>query len=114
MSIREAEAARHAEEKGAILLALKHTYASEMTSVRALWRQLDMLGHPMRPEGIEFALVYLAERGYIQIWRARELPGWREDRQMEQAPDRIVFARLKPEGLLLVDGDVQADPKVIF
>ena len=114
MNIQAAEAARHAEEKGAILLALKHSYTGVMTSVRSLWRQLDISGHPMRPVGLEFALAYLADRGYIKIWRARELPNWRDDRPMDVSGDSIVFARILPEGLLLVDGEAPTDPKVIF
>jgi hypothetical protein len=114
VNIQAAEAARHAEEKGAILLALKHTYASTTTSVRSLWRQLDMMGHSMRPTALEFALRYLSDRGYIKIWRARELPNWRDDRPMDVNGDAIVYTRILPEGLLLIDGEAQADPKVIF
>ena len=114
MSIADVERARHAEERGAILLALSQDYSSRMTSVRALARALDLTGHPMRPEGLQFSLTYLAECDYIRIWRAEELPGWRSDRMNDTRGDTIVFARLLARGLQLIDGQVAPDPSVIF
>jgi hypothetical protein len=108
------EHARHAEERGAILQALRQDYRAQMTSVRSLARALDLVGHAMRPEGLEFSLAYLADCGYLRVWRAGDLPGWRTDRQNDVRGDAIVFARLLPKGLQLIDGRTAADPSVIF
>lgn len=112
--INEMEAARHAQERGAILGALQQNYGAEMTSVRTLGRALDALGHAMRPIGLQFALTYLTDCGYIRIWRARDLPGYRSDRANDERGDEIVFAKLMPKGLRLIDGLVEADPGVSF
>jgi hypothetical protein len=108
------EQARHAEERGAILQALKQDYGAKMTSVRALSRALDLVGHGMRPAGMQFALTYLADSQYIQIWRFEDTPGFRADRDSEERRDQIVFARLMPRGLQLIDGQIAADPSVSF
>jgi hypothetical protein len=112
--ISELEKARHADEKGAILQALSQNYAAKMTSVRALVGALDLLGHAMTSEGMQFALMYLADCEYIKIWRNEDLPGWRPDRMNDTHGYTIVFARLLPKGLLLIDGRIAADPGVRF
>jgi hypothetical protein len=111
--IAEMREARHAEERGAILTTLKAAYGSEMTSTRTLWRVLNGARVPVSEEGLQFSLTYLADQGYIKVWRVRDTPGWRPDRPGPRA-DVIVFARLLPRGLLLVDGQAEADPKVSF
>jgi hypothetical protein len=114
VSIGEMERARHADEKGAILAALKEEYTRPMTSVRALLRALDAMGRSMRPVGLDFALTYLADCGYVRITRVRELPSYRADRDTDAQPDAIMFVKLLPKGLHLVDGQIAADPGVNF
>ena len=114
MSITEMEKARHAEERGAILQALRQEYASEMTSVRSLSRALDLLGYPTTAEGLQFHLSLLADKGYVRIWRAKNVPGFRRDRPIAERGDAIVFARMTPSGLALVDGDAPEDVVVTF
>ena len=114
MNIRSMELARHKEERGQILSLLRQDYAMEMTSVRALANELDLVGRRMAVGGLQFHLVLLADSGYVQIWRAHDVPGWRSDRQMDESGDAIVFARLTPKGLHLIDGLIPADPAVIF
>jgi hypothetical protein len=111
--IQEMREARHAEERGAILTTLKAAYGSEMISVRTLWRVLNGARISVSDEGLQFSLTYLADQGYIKIWRVRDTPGWRPDRPGPR-PEAIVFSRLLPKGLLLVDGQAEADPKVTF
>jgi hypothetical protein len=53
-------------------------------------------------------------QGYIQIWRTRDMPGFRADRPTPGSPNDIRFARLTPKGLRLVDGLIDADPSVRF
>jgi hypothetical protein len=108
------EAARHAEEKGTILKALKEEYARGMTSVRSLFSALDLVGRRMTPKGLQFALAYLADQEYIRIWRAEEVPGFRKDRMTDANVQTIVFARLTAKGLHLIDGRIDADPGVNF
>jgi len=112
--IREMEEARHAEERGAILLALKQGYDQEMVSVGSLSKALNMVGSPMTVEGLQFSLSLLADSEYIKIWRAKAMGKWRADRVNEMRPDTIMFARLAPKGLLLIDGQIEADPLVTF
>lgn len=111
--IGDVEEARHAEERGAILTTLKATYGSEMTSAKTLWRVLNGARIAISDTGLQFSLQYLSDQEYIKIWRVRDTPGWRPDRPGPR-PDVIVFARLLPKGLRLVDGQAEADPKVSF
>jgi hypothetical protein len=112
--ITEMEQARHAEQRGAVLQALRNDYTSEMTSVVSLSRALFMIGHSVTIDGLQFHLSLLADSGYARIWRARELPTFRPDRDTNVRPDKIVFARLAPKGLQLIDGKIPADPDVSF
>jgi hypothetical protein len=106
--------ARHAEERGQVLEALKQNYRAPMTSVRSLAGALDLVGYPMTSSGLEFHLVYLADAGYLRIWRANDLPQYRQDRQHDRRADAILFARLTPRGLQLIDGLERPDPSVRF
>jgi hypothetical protein len=114
MSMSEIEQARHAQERGDILRTLKEDYVREMTSVNSLLRALDAQGVSLSGDGLEFHLVHLAAKGYIQIWRAREMPGWRKDRRQGMKADTVMFARLLPLGLELLDGLAPEDPSVAF
>lgn len=112
--ITEMELAKHNEQRGVILKALKADFGSKMTSVASLGRALFMVGHSVTPENLQFHLSLLAESGYVKIWRAEDLPTWRSDRQMGVQADKILFARLAPKGLQLIDGVIEADPQVSF
>jgi hypothetical protein len=114
MTADEMEQARHAEERGAILLALHQEYERPMTSVRSLSRGLDLLGIPLSRSGLRFHLALLHDLGYLRIWRACEVAGWRPDRENEVRADDIVFAKLLPRGLQLIDGRIPADVQVTF
>lgn len=114
MSIATMEDSRHAEQRGAILQALRQDYVNKMTSVKALAGSLDLLGYSMTGEGLQFSLSLLADSGYIAIWRAEDLPGYRSDRINDVRRDVILFARLTPKGLLLIDAKIPADPNVRF
>jgi hypothetical protein len=82
--------------------------------VRSLARALDLLGYSMTVMALEFSLVYLAEQGYIQIWRARDVPGFRPDRARGESGDGVAYAHLLPKGLWLIDGEIEADRSVSF
>jgi hypothetical protein len=112
----DVERARHMRERGDILRTLKEDYRSEMTSLRSLLGALDAQGMSLAPEGLEFHLTYLEAQGYVRLWRAKDMPGYRRDRHGRnwQKPDAIQFAKLLPRGLQLIDGQVAEDPLVIF
>ena len=114
MPIDQMEEARHSEERGAILQALKRNYGRDMTSIKSLWRTLNAIGIATSISGLGFHLTYLSDQEYARIWRVRDMPGYRSDRYANGDPEAIVFARLLPRGLLLIDGQIPADPKVIF
>lgn len=114
MRATEMEKSRHSEQRGAILLALHQEYSREMTSTRSLLRALDLLGYPLTGDGLQFHLSLLSDLGYVQIWRARNTPMWRPDRENSLRPDMILFARLMPKGLSLIDGAIPPDPEVTF
>ena len=114
MNLSQMDEARHARERGAILEVLKQGYDQSMVSVASLSGALNMAGMPMTAAGLQFSLTLLADSGYILIWRAKETPAWRPDRMNEMRPDTIVFAKLTPKGLFLIDGHVASDPAVIF
>jgi hypothetical protein len=114
MSLSELEEARHARERGAILEALKQGYELEMVSLASLAATLNMVGQPMTRQALQFSLSILADSGYVKIWRARDTPAWRPDRANEVRPDAIVFAKLLPKGLMLIDARIDADPLVAF
>jgi hypothetical protein len=112
--ISEMDKARHAEERGAILKALQSDYARKMSSVTMLARVLFMAGQSITPGALQFHLSLLADSGYVRIWRAEEVPGFRPDRGTEARGDLIMFARLAPRGLQLIDGQIPSDPGVSF
>lgn len=114
MSASEMEKLRHAEERGKILQALQQEYGRAMTSVRSLVGAMDLLGFSMSGSNMQFSLQYLSDRGYVQIWRARELPSWRTDRANENNGEAILFAKLLPLGLQLIDGLTAASVGVRF
>ncbi|MEN6601771.1 MAG: hypothetical protein ABFD86_05090 [Bryobacteraceae bacterium] len=112
----EIEQVRHAAERGAILRTLKQDYQSEMTSISTLIGALDLRGISLSREGIGFHLQYLADQGYIRIWRVKDMPGFRSDRRLPgwEKPEVMKFTKLLPKGLLLLDGNIQEDAKVTF
>ena len=98
-----------------ILRTLREDYTSIMTSVASLAHALDSIRVSLSPESMDFHLVYLFDQGYIQIWRAKDMPRFRTDRTAGWTEaSRIMFAKLLPLGVQLIDGDVPADPKVNF
>lgn len=111
----EVEKQRHAVERGAILQTLAQDFTSEMTSVKVLRYSLDAQNISLSMEGLAFHLAYLEASKYVKLWRAKNVPGYRFDRVSgSQKPDTIMFAKLTPEGLKLVDGVIAADPLVTF
>ncbi len=108
------ENARHAQERGTILRTLKEDYVREMTSVKSLVRALDAQGISLSQEGAGFHLIYLADQGYVKIWRAKDLPQFRRDRLLFVKPDAIMFVKMLPKGLQLLDGAIPEDPAVAF
>ena len=114
MKANEIEQARHAEQRGAILLALHQDYTRRMTSTVSLRRALDLLGKPMSGPALQFHLCLLSDLGYLQIWRNSDMPGWRNDRDSDLDPELLVFSRLLPKGLQLIDGRIPADPAITF
>jgi|GEM_PF-3415481 len=114
MSMLAIEIHKQARRKGDIIRILYEDYTSAMTSVGSLAGALDMLGESVSPDSLQFHLVYLAQQSYIQIWRVRDLPGWRRDRIGVGPAEQIRFAKLLPRGLQLLDGNCPEDPQVKF
>ena len=112
--IREMDEARHAEERGAILCALKQEYGSSMVAMRTLAAALNLTGYPLTNASLQFSLTLLADCAYVRTWTARDMGIWRPDRANEMRPETIVFAKLLPKGLSLVDGKIEPDPNVSF
>jgi len=112
MNISESELARAGVERGQILTALKQDYGREMTSVRSLWKALDLLGHPISASGLQYSLNLLNDEGYIRVWRASEFQ--RQDRVPDERGDVVIFCRVTPKGLRLIEGHEPANPSVVF
>lgn len=110
----EIEHLRHAEQRGGIIRCLREDYSAAMTGVSALASAMDMLGYPMSSETLTFHLNYLADSGFIRIWRNRDMPNSRPDRRPIGDPEIVRFAKLLPHGLHLLDGLIAADPGVKF
>lgn len=114
MTMTDFERDRHRRERGAIVRALKQVYSEPMTGVQSLRSVLRILGFALSPKALQFHLTFLAERGYIQIWRADQMPGYKDEPDSEGAwtpPDEIVFAHLLSSGLELLDRE-KVDLKV--
>lgn len=105
---------REAQERGALLRVLAQDYARVRTPFSSLAGALDLLGFPMTVETLQWALIYLSDRGYIRVWRASDERTYRSDRVGTQIADMVVFAKLLPEGKLLLDGRRAEDPGVRF
>ena len=112
----ELERGRHCRERGDILRTLKEDYQRGTTSVRNLLGTLDALGVSLSEDDLAFHLIYLADQGYAQIVRVRDMPVHRKDRRLPgwEKPDTIKFVRLLPKGLQLIDGVIPEDPSVAF
>jgi hypothetical protein len=112
----ELEKSRHAAQRGDILRTLKEDYTSTMTSLRSLLYALDLQGSSLSADGLGFHLTYLEGQGYVQLWRYRDMPHFRKDRPVTGAVkvDTIMFAKLLPKGLQLLDGLIPEDPSVVF
>lgn len=114
MKIIQLEQQRHAEERGAILRSLQEDYGREMTTVRSLSGALDLQGYPLSVESLQFSLQYLADQGYLKAIRAGEIPAYRRDRMGAGNPETILFVKLLPKGIQLLDGMAAEDPRVRF
>lgn len=114
MTMNQLDAQRHSEERGKILEVLAQAFSSQMTSAGSLLRSLDLLGFPISPESLSSHLRYLQGCGYVQVWRTRDMAGWRADRPSPGNPNDARFAALTPRGLQLTDGQIDADPMVRF
>jgi hypothetical protein len=116
MSVQDLELARQAQQRGMILRILREDYAASMVSIGSLLRVLDSIGISISEPALSFHLMYMHQQGYLKIWRANEIAGYRTDRRgpFWVAPDTIVFAKLDARGLQLIDGDFPVDPKVAF
>jgi hypothetical protein len=112
----DVELARHAAARGSIIRTLAEDYTSAMTSVRTLVGALDAQGISLSQADIEFHLQYLADSGYVQVFRAKEMPGFRSDRRVREwvKPDTMMFCKLLPKGLQLLDGRIGEDPLIRF
>jgi len=97
-----------------ILKSLRDDYGHDVTSVRSLAAALDLQGFPVTVERFQFALQYLSDQGYIDVRRAHEMPGWRRDRWNATHGDTILFLKLNPKGVQLLDGLIPEDPGVRF
>lgn len=114
MTLSKIEQQRHAEEKGKILTILHEQYGNQLTTVRSLVGTMDLMGFPMSRDTVRFALQYLQDRGYIEVRRTRDQPGYRSDREWEGDPNAPVTVGLRADGVLLINGQMPADPAVIF
>lgn len=114
MSMAEMERQRHCRQRGEILRLLKEEYLRPMTSVSSIGGAADMLGQAMASDTLQFHLTLLEQQAYIQIWRNRDMAGYRRDRASALPPDHIRFAKLTPRGLMLIDGQWPEDPLVMF
>ncbi|HEX4311904.1 MAG TPA: hypothetical protein VHZ25_17875 [Acidobacteriaceae bacterium] len=110
----DVEKHRHAAQRGDIIRVLHEDYSSPMTSVGAIAGALDAMGSVVSSEAMQFHLVYLSDDSLIQIWRNRDMPTWRRDRENLGNPAQIRFAKLLPKGLHLLDGRIAEDPGVTF
>ena len=60
---------------------------------------LDLLGFPVSQAAFAAHIKYLQGQGYIDVWRNKDMPGYRIDRPNCGDPNEIRFARLSPKGL---------------
>lgn len=104
---------RHAMERGRILFTLVGEFGRP-TLIRTLRGALDLQGLSLTQDGLEFHLHYLGAQGYLRLVLARDMPGWRQDRENPVAGCVIVMVGLTPLGLQLVDGTAPEDPQVRF
>jgi len=109
------EQARHATERGRILMTLQQDYASGVfVFVKSLMGAMDQQGISLTVDGMAFHLRYLVDQGYIATRTAGEMPGFRRDRATVERAETIVAVKLTVKGLHLIDGQVAEDPAVKF
>ena len=109
------ELQRLSETRGAILALLATEYGGTTVTVGALAAALAMHGYGVNSAAeLQRHLGYLADQGYIEAKRAKEMPGYRHDRSLPGTGERIVMVKLNPAGLQLFDGLAPEDPAVRF
>jgi hypothetical protein len=100
-----------AKLRGYILsvLGTYHGNGSSMALLNGIFSRLEEGGlAKCGRTGLDACLVDLAQRGYVEIFRANCLPWYRGvPFLMALQPDAILFAKLLPEGLALLEGSVR-------
>ncbi len=104
---------REQYERGTIL---EHLMANRGIQVPMaffqLLRGLRLLNLPLSPRDLRDRLEYLAAKGYVEVRRLQDMPGFRErDLKGDQQPDHIVTVKLTPAGVDLLEG-AASDPGV--
>lgn len=104
-------------ERGRILQVLSDNEGiSTAVGAALLMRALDNLGVSLSMRDLAQRLDYLAAKGYVQLTRRKDLPGFERARLKRGAgrPDDFICAKLTPQGLDLVQGNLGADLGVSF
>lgn len=99
--------------RGKILQVLLEDYVTERTRIGMLIQALP----DRSPQEVYFDLTYLEQQEYVRVWRERDLELHRRDRMPDDddwKPSDMVFAKLLPRGLQLVEGAIPGDPLVVF
>ena len=101
---------RHRRERGVILELL--VAAGTMVATVTLWRMMDARGFTVTQDGLRFHLEnYLEPQGYIAITRARDLPGWQDNRSV--LPSEVMGAKITPKGIQILNRSTE-DPEVVI
>jgi hypothetical protein len=112
----DVERMRHNLERGEILRVLQVDFCSSATMLKTLRGALALGGYPLTLDGLSFHLEVLAQQGYIELNRAEDTPGYRQDRMsaLWKKPNTIISAKLLAKGLMLIDALIPSDPTVNF
>lgn len=102
-------------ERGRILQVLADNEGiSSAVGMNLLLRTLDNLGVSLSIRELALRLEYLAQKGYVELRRREDIPGWDRTRKGAGRPKDVMSARLTAKGLDLVQGSLVPDPGVAF
>jgi len=92
-------------------LADNEALASPMSFVLLL-RTLDTIGVSVSARELRGELEYLTAKGYAELRRRADMPGWARERMSAGRPTDVIAVKLLPRGLDLVQRNIAADPGV--
>lgn len=99
---------REIYERGTILRVLRENRGLEMpVSFQVLLGALHLLGLPLSHQSLRENCEYLAAKGYLELTRSKDMPGYRVGKlRGNEQPDFVQMVKLTADAIDLLEGHV--------